>query len=449
MIQLSEFISDSLVLYTFLSVLETICAIGICLILTDTIFALVPKLKPLPIIVSTVLCVAVGITRVMGETGRFKDSDFYMDFGLLVPFVCMTLFFFSKKVWKSYIAVLAVNLTSAVKYLILMGIPDYDFVNPNFALELLVESLIDIFTFVVLLAVYILYVRKSRESYGDFSRHLPLLIVLVVLTAILFVASMVITGTNFSPERRQAYFFTLLCFPSFGLTAFYAARTVIKSSIAENSYRQMLDMQLRHFRMLDEKNDELRMFRHDFPKQMAPLLMYIKDGNTAEAEKIVNSFNISVQGTRPRFNTGNCQLDTVLECQQQLASKYGISIEVLSGSIFPSEGIRSEDIYTVFPNALDNAIEACVSLESEAVISFESHINGNMVFVRITNPYDGNLKIGTSGLKTRKKDKEKHGFGIRSMQKAMSAYGSDNLFYDTKNGRITLNLIFELNNMAQ
>lgn len=446
MTQLSNLISDSLILYTIISVLDVIGVIGICVILTTTIFSLEPKMKPLPVIASALLCTCTGVIRALGESGKLGDSEFYINIELIVPFLCMTLLFFSKKVWKSYIAVLAVNLTSAVKYLILMGMPDYDFVNPDFAIEFLIEATIDIFTFAVLLAVYILYVRKVKNNNGDFSQRLPLLIILIVLTTVLFIASMVITGTGFSQERRQAYFFTLLCFPAFALTAFYATRTVIKSGIAESSYRKMLDMQLKHFTMLDEKNDELRMFRHDFPKQMAPLLMYIKDGNAAEAEKIVESFNVTIQGTRPRYNTGNPQLDTVLECQQQFASKHGVKIDVLQGSTFPVQGIRSEDIYTIFPNALDNAVEACASLGGNAVVSFESHINGNMVFVRITNPYDGNLKIGADGLKTRKADKEKHGFGIRSMKKAMSHYGSENLFYETKNGRVTLNLVFKLDN---
>ena len=34
------------------------------------------------------------------------------------------------------------------------------------------------------------------------------------------------------------------------------------------------------------------------------------------------------------------------------------------------------------------------------------------------------------------------------MKKAMSYYGSDNLFYETKNGRVTINLIFKLDNIT-
>lgn len=445
MMQIAAFIENNLTLYIIMSVLDTFCAFGTCVILTDTVFGLRLKKKPVAMILTIVLFVFYGVISVFYKTGRIGGIDWSSTIGLLLPYVCMTMLFFSKQVWKSYIAVLSINITYAVKYLILMGMPDYDYANPNLSFEFLIDFAIDVFTFAVLLAMYMLYVRKYRKEDNDFSQHLPLMIVLVVLTTVLFVSSMVITGTNFSPEKRHAYFFSLLCFPAFAATAVYSTRTVIKSSIAENSYRKMLDMQLKHFRMLDSKNDELRMFRHDFPKQMAPLLMYIKDGNTAEAEKIVNSFNVSVQNTKSRFNTGNCQLDTVLECQQQLASKHGINIDVVPGSVFPAEGISSEAVYTIFPNALDNAIEACESLKNDAVISFESHVNGNMAFVRITNPFDGNLKIGSNGLKTKKKDKENHGFGIRSMQKAMSAYGTDNLSYETKNGRITLNLVFNLN----
>jgi len=444
MTQLTAFLADSFALFTVLSVIETLCSLGTCVILTMTVFGLDAKLRPVPVAVSVFLSVLYSVFRVMRQTGR-TDMGIDMVLSLIIPFVCMTLFFFSKQVWKSYIAALALNITGAVKYLVLMGLPDYDFVNPDYYTEFLIEAPIEIFTFAVLLAVYLLYVRKYRKTDEDFTRHLPVMMVLIVLTTVLFVTSLVITGTNFSPERRAAYFFSLLCFPAFGATVYFSVRTVIRSSLAESSYRKMLDMQLKHFNLLEGKNDELRIFRHDFPKQMAPLLMYIRNGNTAEAEKIVEGFNVTVQGTRSRFNTGCCQLDTVLECEQQLASKNGVEIQVIEGSVFPAEGIQSEDIYTVFPNALDNAIEACALLGSDAVITFESHIQGSMVFVRITNPYDGNLKIGSNGLKTRKKDKEHHGFGVRSMQKAMSAYGTDNLSYETKNGRITLNLVFDMN----
>ena len=443
---LTEFISSSPVIYFIVSLLEAVSLCGICVILTNAAWKLEIKNKAVAFPVTAVLSVLCAYLRVQSELYASANADAVLDFSILLPFICVTIFFFGKSVWKAYIAVFASTLTSAVKYLILMGNPGYDFVYPDLHYELLIETITEAALFIVLLLVYLLYIRKNKAEITVLQGNMPLMTVLVMITTILFVSSMVITGTNFSPERRMAYLFTLLCFPAFAVTVVYIIHTVIKSKLSENSYRQMLEMQLKHYDMMDKKNEELRIFRHDLPKKMAPLLMYIKDGNTEDAEKIVRDFNVTVQATRPRYNTANYQLNTVLECEQQTAEQHGITIELVEGSYFPKEGIASEDIYTIFPNALDNAIEACIKLGERSVIRFESHIGGNMLFVRISNPYNGKLKIGSDGLETDKKDKNLHGYGVRSMKKALARYGRDNLNYSTENGILSVDMTFELNN---
>lgn len=442
---LSEFISSSPALYFSASLIEAVSLCGICIILTNAIWRLEIKNKAIAFPVIAVLSVLCAYLRVLSELNGTANADAVLDFSILLPFICVTIVFFGKSVWKAYLIVLASSLTSAVKYLILMSSPDYDFVHPDLHYEMLIEAFTEVSLFIVLFIVYLLYIRKSKAEITVLQGNLPLITVLVMITTILFVSSMVITGTNFSPERRMAYLFTLLCFPAFGVTVGYIIHTAIKSRLSENSYKQMVEMQLKHYEMIDKKNEELRIFRHDLPKKMAPLLMYIKDGNTEDAEKIVRDFNVTVQGTKPRFNTASYQLNTVLECEQQTAERHGITIELVEGSYFPKEGIAPEDIYTIFPNALDNAIEACIKLGEKSVIRFESHIGGNMLFVRISNPFNGKLKISSNGLETDKNDKNLHGFGVRSMKKALAKYGSDNLSYTTENGILSVDMTFELN----
>ena len=211
----------------------------------------------------------------------------------------------------------------------------------------------------------------------------------------------------------------------------------VKTQLAEQNYKNQLSLQISHVEMMEKKNEELRVFRHDMPKLLRPLAMYIQDGNYDDAMKIVEEFNVSIEKSRPRFSTGNYHLDTVLEAEQQLAEKYGVKITVPFGCAFPEEGIAPDDIYTIFPNALDNAVDSCMSCENKE-ITFISRIKGDRVFVTVSNPVSGKLHMKNGELLTTKKDSSLHGFGVRSIKKSAEKYGGS-CEYAVKDGIFTLN----------
>jgi len=108
--------------------------------------------------------------------------------------------------------------------------------------------------------------------------------------------------------------------------------------------------------------------------------------------------------------------------------------------VFPQEGIDPDDIYTIFPNALDNAIEACRKVEKPCEITINSRIRGDEVFVTFSNPVTGKVNVSGGILQTDKPDKKQHGYGFRSMKKAAAKYGSDNLDFVVEDGRFILRM---------
>ena len=131
-------------------------------------------------------------------------------------------------------------------------------------------------------------------------------------------------------------------------------------------------------------------------------------------------------------------MDTVLFCQQQIAARDKIKIVYSYGSVFPADGIDADTIYTIFPNALDNAIEASRKTQQPCEIGISSKIAGDTVVVVITNPYVGDIKMKNKVPQTDKNDRENHGYGIRSILRAASRYGTDNVEFIAKNGIFTL-----------
>ena len=190
--------------------------------------------------------------------------------------------------------------------------------------------------------------------------------------------------------------------------------------------------------------EDVRIFRHDFPKKMRPLIASLDDDRPQEARRIAEQFSDFAVRVGDRFQTGNYRLDTVLSFQQQLAERDGIRIDVSFDAAFPAEGIDPDDIYTIFPNALDNAIEACRSLpEERRVITFRSRMDAQTVFVTIRNPVAGEIKTKNGVPQTNKADKAAHGYGLRSITRAAAKYGEDNVSFFFEDGVFELRLFLQ------
>ncbi len=84
------------------------------------------------------------------------------------------------------------------------------------------------------------------------------------------------------------------------------------------------------------------------------------------------------------------------------------------------------DIYALFGNALENALEAVVSLDepSRRTISLVVREVAGVVSIHVENPYTGEVTLGEDGLpQTTKASRSDHGLGARSMRRTVERYG--------------------------
>jgi hypothetical protein len=244
-------------------------------------------------------------------------------------------------------------------------------------------------------------------------------------------------------HKIGAFAFMMLNIPLLTVTVTFGMSMVLKARTSTEVYKAQLDMQVQHYEFMARMNDDLRMFRHDFPKKMRPLIAYLDENNVAEARSIAEQFVDFMSNQGERIRTGNYRLDTVLFCEQQTARKDGIRIVFTNESRFPAEGIAPDDIYTIFPNALDNAIEACRKVEGEKVITLRTRMDRQTVFVTIRNPVAGEVRQRGGMLQTTKEDKNQHGYGFKSIKKAAARYGSDNVSFTVENGVFELRIFLQ------
>ncbi|MBQ6119868.1 MAG: sensor histidine kinase, partial [Clostridia bacterium] len=269
------------------------------------------------------------------------------------------------------------------------------------------------------------------------------------LSAAVFITSLLVLAPAYSRASHAEFAFMLLNIPVMSATVTFALVRFFRMRAESENYRRQLQMQIQQFEWMEQMVEDVRIFRHDFPKKMRPLIAYLDEDRPEEARQMAEQFSDFAAHTGERFHTGNYRLDTVLFCEQQIAQRDNIQIDVPFDTVFPAEGIDPDDIYTIFPNALDNAIEACRQVEGERVISFRSHRDSQTVFITIRNPMTGSVKMRNGLPQTGKTDKSAHGYGLRSLRKAAAKYGDDNVAFTAENGVFELRIFLRFADAAK
>lgn len=428
------------VVYAAVSVINTMLMTWFCVIAVPVVFRVNLRRHPLLWVLAGLLCVAVGVTRFWRsdpDAGRFINWEF---FNTLLPYACVALVVPIKQIWKGLAAAFGYGFVEIVKFIIMMFFFRSAFKDMNDPLELLLELFVHLAAALGLTAL----LRRKNEKRNIFEPLLqisPILYVLIVVTFGVFVISLaaVSSGASDLSDTKQLIFI-FLNIPLVAATVSYAVYSLVKTQTAERNYKMQLEQQIRYYEMMENMNEDLRVFRHDLPKKLRPMVTFLENNDVSSAIEIAQNLAGFSADSDFRFHTGCYRLDTVLSCQQQIAAADGTRIVYTYGSLFPAEGIAPDDIYTIFPNALDNAIEACRQVEGERQITVASRIAGDTVFVTITNPYAVAPVIKRGVPQTAKKDKTAHGYGFRSIKKAAANYGSDNVDVIAENGIFTLRI---------
>ena len=139
--------------------------------------------------------------------------------------------------------------------------------------------------------------------------------------------------------------------------------------------------------------------------------------------------------------TGNDALDVILTEKAMECNANGVVMNcMVDGKLF--DFIREVDLYTMFGNALDNAMEAVKDLDGERrVISLTSSILGNMFSISIRNYYNTELEFEDGLPVTTKEDASKHGYGMASIKRIVESYGG-NVQIILRDGVFNLTMLF-------
>ncbi len=212
--------------------------------------------------------------------------------------------------------------------------------------------------------------------------------------------------------------------------------------LTEN-YEKQINAQSEYYILLSKSNFELRRFRHDYKNMCIGLSKLISENQNDEALEMLKNQNLALTSSLTQFDTGNGIADALLTDKQKQADKINTKIK-FDGAV-PNNTIKPTDLCIIFGNTIDNALEACQSIEQSKTktIYISCECNSGFMFIKISNPIKQKVKIDGNKPLTTKADKALHGFGLNSLEKAVKQYNGT-ISYECTDDCFQVNIDLEL-----
>lgn len=189
------------------------------------------------------------------------------------------------------------------------------------------------------------------------------------------------------------------------------------------------------YRISKENIDAISIKCHDLKHQLLAVKNVIDPQEYDEIMEMINSYGAEIQ-------TNNEVLDVVFQEKNFQCRKLGIQFTcIIDGKAL--DFIGTTDLYVLFGNLIDNAIEAVSKLPENEIKNIQVNVRRDRGFVIVTieNSYTGELAWSEGRLITSKSDKRNHGYGIRSIEKIVHKYNG-RYSISTEDHIFSMNIVF-------
>ena len=164
----------------------------------------------------------------------------------------------------------------------------------------------------------------------------------------------------------------------------------------------------------------MRGWRHDYHNHLQSMKAYLRMGQVERLGEYLELLEQDLDHINQRVESGNVNLDAILNSKLSLAEKNGIEVDYKATC--PAElSISDIDLCALIGNLLDNAVEACEKLtEGKPFIRLYIGTMKQQLYISVTN---------ATGEKVRKLDNEyitnkrgNHGHGLRRINLMVEKY---------------------------
>ena len=190
--------------------------------------------------------------------------------------------------------------------------------------------------------------------------------------------------------------------------------------------RRILEEERKQYEREKEVVEVINIKCHDLRHQLQAVGQSIPEHEKEQIQEAVRQYDT-------RVKTGNRALDVVLTMKRMICEGSDIEFSCLvNGALL--NFMEESDIYSLFGNLLDNAIEEARHFDSEhRVVSLSVAKEQQFVLIHEENFIQAVPRMVDGLPQTTKPDTENHGFGIRSMQMIAEKYNGHFMIHIDKN----------------
>ncbi len=274
-------------------------------------------------------------------------------------------------------------------------------------------------------AVFFYFALVKRAVFEEKIQYMDkrVVIVSVVNLSICLVLSVVVddAGSQFVPSVICKIYAILGC--SLCLCLQTGLFKEGKMTQENKTLQQMLLFESNQHKISKETIDFINIKCHDLKHQINKLDMQTREGRAKSIAEISEAILIYDSIAR----TGNDALDIVLMEKKLLCEKYHIKFTYMA----EGKGLdmmEAADIYSLFGNMLDNAIES-LSAEPDVekrIMSLTVNLRQQMLYICMENYCGKPVVVKDGEIQTTKKEEPgMHGYGIKSIVFIVNRYGGD------------------------
>lgn len=202
-------------------------------------------------------------------------------------------------------------------------------------------------------------------------------------------------------------------------------------------HRRRLELQLKiadlekqvqayHYQKTIRKATEerIRALHHDLKNHFLVLDQLAKEGRCREIREYIYRTGAEVTGYNTFINTGNTIIDGLVN--SKLESLLAESVEIET-EVFISENlnIAAGDISIILGNLLDNAVIALKEMpegKKQKVLQLRMREDRGQLILKITNSHNRSLCKSGGFYRTSKKDRWRHGIGLKNVKSVVDRY---------------------------
>lgn len=252
--------------------------------------------------------------------------------------------------------------------------------------------------------------------------------ILFPIISIIFVYYTLYADACIAKSRQDAFvnfiLYILIIVANIGF--FLGETSTEKKYIAQSQLNELRLQQSKAdaiMKLKDEHIKEMKGLMHDYDAQLNGLIRMVLESSITQdtALKYVEQMKENIQEANRFIFVESKPLQLILNQTNEKCISYGIDfmVDIRYGAF---DFISFPDIFSLFENALDNAINACLCLEDrkEAIIKVKMLQKSNQVFVMISNTY--NKKFSQKKFYSTARATSEHGYGLQNIKKIVKKY---------------------------